>query len=117
MPNAQTYIDMVHLRMNDKKRLSTDGVSDDPARGLAEGDETHQEAEEEVEKLKELARQPDIVDRLVKALAPSIWELEDVKRGLLAQVPKPFVTSSTNVTTAKCSAMFMSQSSTLYGRT
>lgn len=36
--------------------------------------------------LKELSKQPDIYERLTKSLAPNIWELDDVKKGLLCQV-------------------------------
>uniref|UniRef100_A0A7S4IIL2 DNA helicase n=1 Tax=Odontella aurita TaxID=265563 RepID=A0A7S4IIL2_9STRA len=39
-----------------------------------------------IAQLEELARQPDIYDQLVKALAPSIWELDDVKRGVLCML-------------------------------
>lgn len=41
----------------------------------------------QVERLKELSRQPDIYERLTRSLAPNIWELDDVKKGLLCQVP------------------------------
>lgn len=40
----------------------------------------------QVDRLKELSKLPDIYDRLTRSLAPNIWELEDVKRGLLCQV-------------------------------
>jgi DNA replication licensing factor MCM4 len=40
----------------------------------------------QVEKLKELSKLPDIYERLTRSLAPNIWELDDVKRGLLCQV-------------------------------
>lgn len=54
----------------------------------------------QVEKLKELAKQPDIYDRLTRSLAPNIWELDDVKRGLLCQVHRKFfvIFQSTYVT-------------------
>lgn len=39
-----------------------------------------------MEKLKELSKQPDIYERLTKSMAPNIWELDDVKKGLLCQV-------------------------------
>lgn len=42
--------------------------------------------EMQVEKLKELSKKPDIYDRLTRSLAPNIWELDDVKKGLLCQV-------------------------------
>lgn len=41
----------------------------------------------QVEQLKELSKLPDIYERLTKSLAPNIWELDDVKKGLLCQVP------------------------------
>lgn len=40
----------------------------------------------QVEKLKELSKQPDIYEMLTRSLAPNIWELDDVKKGLLCQV-------------------------------
>lgn len=43
-------------------------------------------SELQVEKLRELSRQPDIYERLTRSLAPNIWELDDVKKGLLCQV-------------------------------
>ncbi|CAM4520992.1 unnamed protein product [Caretta caretta] len=39
-------------------------------------------AEERVEMLKELSRKPDIYERLSLALAPSIYEHEDIKKGM-----------------------------------
>ena len=40
----------------------------------------------QVDQLKELSKQSDIYERLTKSLAPNIWELDDVKKGLLCQV-------------------------------
>lgn len=39
-----------------------------------------------MEKLRELSKHPDIYEKLTRSLAPNIWELEDVKKGLLCQV-------------------------------
>ncbi|KAI7731095.1 hypothetical protein M8C21_028100 [Ambrosia artemisiifolia] len=39
-----------------------------------------------VEKLKKLAKRSDIYDLLTRSLAPNIWELDDVKKGLLCQL-------------------------------
>ena len=30
-----------------------------------------------------LSQQPNIYDKLVKSIAPSIWEMDDVKKGVL----------------------------------
>lgn len=38
------------------------------------------------ERLKELSIRPDIYDLLARSLAPSIWEMEDVKKGILLQL-------------------------------
>lgn len=129
----KTYVDALHVRKTDKKRLGLDqstretdspnkersvGVGPDeedeeaaaqiafPSDGPAEGgmdldDETFGEdtlapprppaqpkrtlAEQE-EKLVELSRRPDIYDVLARSLAPSIWEMDDVKKGILLQL-------------------------------
>lgn len=36
--------------------------------------------------IKELSRKPDIYERLARAIAPSIYEHEDVKKGILLQL-------------------------------
>ena len=41
---------------------------------------------ERIELLKCLSEKPDIYDRLARALAPSIYENEDVKKGILLQL-------------------------------
>ena len=38
---------------------------------------------EQVRKFKELAANPSVYDILIDALAPSIWECHDVKKGIL----------------------------------
>lgn len=37
-------------------------------------------------RLKEISKRPDVYEILTKSLAPNIWELDDVKKGLLCQV-------------------------------
>lgn len=41
---------------------------------------------EDKAKYQEFAKRPDVYDLLVDALAPSIWENEDVKKGILCQL-------------------------------
>ena len=38
------------------------------------------------EKLKDLSQRPDIYEYLASSFAPSIWEMEDVKKGILLQL-------------------------------
>ena len=50
------------------------------------GNETREEWEAREEELKALGAQPDIYAKLVASVAPSIWQMDDVKRGLLCQL-------------------------------
>jgi DNA replication licensing factor MCM4 len=40
----------------------------------------------QIAKLKEISKLPHIYELLTRSLAPSIWELEDIKKGLLCQL-------------------------------
>uniref|UniRef100_A0ABI7XUK4 DNA replication licensing factor MCM4 n=1 Tax=Felis catus TaxID=9685 RepID=A0ABI7XUK4_FELCA len=72
----KTHIDVIHYRKTDAKRLH----------GLDEEAEQKLFSEKRVELLKELSRKPDIYERLASALAPSIYEHEDIKKGILLQL-------------------------------
>lgn len=49
----------------------------------------------------ELSQDPQLVERLVASLAPNIWEMEDIKKGVLCQLfgglPKVGACSARNV--------------------
>lgn len=90
----RTYIDVVHFRragQNDDTMIS---VGDEGAVGADGGmDErgigtkaTKKFTQEQITEFENFASSPDIYDRLVKAIAPSIWELDDVKKGVLCQL-------------------------------
>ncbi|XP_030607981.1 DNA replication licensing factor MCM4 isoform X1 [Archocentrus centrarchus] len=72
----KTHIDAIHFRKTDEKRLH----------GLDEEAEQKLFTEDRVQTLKELAAKPDVYDRLSSALAPSIYEHEDIKKGILLQL-------------------------------
>ncbi|XP_036194616.1 DNA replication licensing factor MCM4 isoform X3 [Myotis myotis] len=73
----KTHIDVIHYRKTDAKRLH----------GLDEEAEQKLFSEKRVELLKELSRKPDIYERLASALAPSIYEHEDIKKaGIICQL-------------------------------
>lgn len=42
--------------------------------------------DDEIKSFKSFAAKPEVYDLLVDALAPSIWECSDVKRGILCQL-------------------------------
>merc|ERR550519_1107413 len=69
----KTHIDVVHFRKTDSSRL--------------QGKEEKREWEpEKIAELEELSKKPDIYERLARALAPSIYENEDIKKGILMQL-------------------------------
>lgn len=76
----KTYVDVIHFRKADSKRLrERDGEED--AEGLKKTFTA-----ERVEQLRQLSRTPDIYERLARALAPSIYENDDIKKGILLQL-------------------------------
>ncbi|GCC40972.1 hypothetical protein chiPu_0024514, partial [Chiloscyllium punctatum] len=66
----KTHIDVIHFHKTDEKRLHR----------LEEEKEQKLFTEERAEMLKELSKKPDIYERLSAALAPSIYEHEDIKK-------------------------------------
>lgn len=73
----RTHIDAIHFRKTDEKRLHD----------LDEQAEEKLFTEERVRILRELAAKPDVYERLSSALAPSIYEHEDIKK--VSPTPSP----------------------------
>jgi len=74
----KTHLDALHFNKQSGNRIRRDGVDDeqeDPAKRAAEEKE-----------ILELGQQPDVYDRLARALAPNIHEFEDVKKGVILQL-------------------------------
>ncbi|KAG8850509.1 hypothetical protein FRC20_001998 [Serendipita sp. 405] len=105
----KTYIDVVHIKRGDGKRVGYDkstrtgstripgvggeGADDDEDSGLGilmgESEEargTRNKSEEMERKILELSKRLDVYDVLARSLAPSIWEMDDVKKGILLQL-------------------------------
>ncbi|AEO66150.1 9b3644bd-4590-4123-8813-2ec34f9ab094 [Thermothielavioides terrestris] len=88
----KTYVDVVHVQKVDKKRMGADPSTLD----LAEEEEAHVSGQnldeirkvtpEEEEKIKATAARPDVYELLARSLAPSIYEMDDVKKGILLQL-------------------------------
>ncbi|KAG6651704.1 DNA replication licensing factor MCM4 [Carya illinoinensis] len=81
----KTYIDCLHIKKTDKSRMLT-GDPKEAENPVGRSTEDITFDEEKVKQLKELSKLPDIYDRLTRSLAPNIWELDDVKKGLLCQL-------------------------------
>ena len=98
----KTFLDVVHVRFGADDSLgfdrSTRPASGDRIPGVggvgAEEEEDNPLDREkrltrraELEhKLRELSQRPDVYDLLARSLAPSIWAMEDVKKGILLQL-------------------------------
>jgi len=97
----KTYLDVVHIRLGtgdtlgfDKSTRPAGGDRLPGVGGVGDDDEDEDPRERrrqtrkaELEaKLKELSQRPDIYELLARSLAPSIWEMDDVKKGILLQL-------------------------------
>ncbi|KAK4447623.1 cell division control protein 54 [Podospora aff. communis PSN243] len=88
----KTYVDVVHVQKVDRKRMGADPSTLD----LAQEEEAHVTGQsldeikkvspEEEEKIRSTAARPDIYDLLSRSLAPSLYEMDDVKKGILLQL-------------------------------
>ena len=72
----KTYVDVIHFR-----KLSGSQQQD---REKATG--ASRFTPERIQELEALSRRPDIYEQLTASLAPSIWELDNVKRGILCMM-------------------------------
>lgn len=83
----KTYLDVVHIRKIDKNRVGVDITTiENELREQEEVDEIRKLSQEEIEKIKKVSERPDVYDFLARSLAPSIFEMDDVKKGLLLQL-------------------------------
>ncbi len=84
----KTFVDVVHVAKVDDKRLDADPSTldeqtNDPENNI---EETRKISPEDEEKIKETATRSDIYELLSRSLAPSVYEMDDVKKGILLQM-------------------------------
>lgn len=105
----KTYIDVVHVEKTETARLfsvapQATGEGPDASLGAASPsaigidvsqldapllnttDDSAAEREAHEGRLKALAAQPDVYEKLTQSIAPGIWQLDDIKKGLLCQL-------------------------------
>ncbi|KMQ49279.1 Mini-chromosome maintenance, DNA-dependent ATPase [Trichophyton rubrum] len=85
----KTYVDVLHVQKIDKKKLGIDAstVEQELSEKVArEVDQVRKISQEEEEKIRQTAARPDVYELLARSLAPSIYEMEDVKKGILLQL-------------------------------
>lgn len=85
----KTYVDCLHIQKVDKRRMGIDPTTieeelSDQVAGSLQG--TRKVSEEEEEKIKATAARPDVYELLARSMAPSIFEMDDVKKGILLQL-------------------------------
>ncbi|XP_053675377.1 DNA replication licensing factor MCM4 [Anopheles nili] len=71
----RTHIDVLHFRKVDDKRLYE-----------SEEGKEHKFPQERISLIEKIAEKPDVYDRLVRCIAPSIYENTDIKKGILLQM-------------------------------
>ncbi|OAP54732.1 hypothetical protein AYL99_11180 [Fonsecaea erecta] len=85
----KTYVDVLHVQKVDKRKLGIDvsTIEQELSEQVAgDVEQTRKVTAEEEAKIKETAAREDIYELLSRSLAPSIYELEDVKKGILLQL-------------------------------
>lgn len=85
----KTYVDALFIRKVDKRRMGIDvsTLEEELSEQAAGGrEEVRKVSEEDEAKIRETAARPDVYDLLSRSLAPSIYEMDDVKKGILLQL-------------------------------
>ncbi|KAI9358309.1 MCM2/3/5 family protein [Zopfochytrium polystomum] len=84
----RTFIDVIHIRKTDKKRIGVDNSIANENEFIPNYEESDKVAlnEGDEEKIRGLAQKPNIYDILTRSIAPSIFGMNDVKRGVLLQL-------------------------------
>lgn len=78
----KTHVEALHFKKADTKRLyEFEGDEDEGSSSTLKN-----LTAERVAKLKQLASEPDIYDKLARAIAPDIFENDDIKKGILLQL-------------------------------
>lgn len=85
----KTYLDVLHIQKVDKKRMGIDTttIEQELSEQVSAGtQEARKVTEEEEQKFKETASRADVYELLSRSLAPSVYEMDDVKKGILLQL-------------------------------
>ena len=101
----RTYIDVINFVRTDKRRFNVNvdqqatvvGAEDQQMADVEEDENAVQDQllkddhealfnDRQVQKFKDFAKDPQLYEKLVDAFAPSIWENQDVKKGILCQL-------------------------------
>lgn len=85
----KTYVDVLHIRKTDKRKVGIDmtTIEQEVAEAVAgRTEQVRRVTAEEQAKIEATAQRPDVYELLARSLAPSIYEMDDVKKGILLQL-------------------------------
>ncbi|KAK6203200.1 putative pre-replication complex helicase subunit [Scheffersomyces amazonensis] len=84
----KTYLDVVHIKKIDKKRLAADSstLEHEINDKEQEVDQIRKLTPEEIERVESISQRDDLYEVLARSLAPSVYEMDDVKKGILLQL-------------------------------
>ena len=85
----KTYVDVLHIQKVDKRKLGIDVSTVEQElseQAAGEAEQIRKITADEEAKIKETGARPDIYELLSRSLAPSIYEMDDVKKGILLQM-------------------------------
>ncbi|KAK9456869.1 MCM2/3/5 family-domain-containing protein [Dipodascopsis uninucleata] len=91
----KTYVDVVHIQKTDNRRLgldistlTTEGEFADAVQSSPSDDveQIRKITQDDIDKIKKFSERKDIYELLAQSLAPSIYEMDDVKKGVLLQL-------------------------------
>ncbi|KAK6463972.1 MCM2/3/5 family-domain-containing protein [Scheffersomyces coipomensis] len=84
----KTYLDVVHVKKIDKKRMAADASTLEQEITNREQDveQLRKLTTEEIERVKSISQRDDLYEVLARSLAPSVYEMDDVKKGILLQL-------------------------------
>ncbi|EEQ38903.1 putative DNA replication licensing factor [Clavispora lusitaniae] len=81
----KTYLDVVHVQKIDARRLGVDS-STAPPQDAHEVEQRRVLSPEDIERVREISQRDDLYEVLARSLAPSVYEMDDVKKGILLQL-------------------------------
>jgi DNA replication licensing factor MCM4 len=86
----KTYIDAVHIKKADKGRFGAEDAHADKSSefftSFDESDTPQYVRDQQIAEYKAMVLRPNFYSTLARSLAPSIWQMEDVKKGILCQL-------------------------------
>ncbi|AET41633.1 MCM DNA helicase complex subunit MCM4 Ecym_8360 [Eremothecium cymbalariae DBVPG len=85
----KTYLDVVHVKKVSDKRIGPDTSTVEQQllqNQMDNVEEMRKISDEDIAKIRSVAARPDLYEVLSRSIAPSIYELNDIKKGILLQL-------------------------------